>query len=89
LLYGIDAVFHFAGLKAVGESAKRPIDYYSNNVQVAISLLEAMQSRSVKTLIFSSSATVYGQPRYLPLDETIRLTPLIFMDVVSCILKKF
>lgn len=65
----IDAVIHFAGLKAVGESVEKPIDYYANNVQGTISLLEAMQSRSVKTLVFSSSATVYGQPKYLPLDE--------------------
>ena len=66
---GIDAVIHFAGLKAVGESVEKPIEYYSNNVQGAISLLQAMQSAQVKTLLFSSSATVYGEPQYLPLDE--------------------
>ncbi|MDA1332512.1 MAG: UDP-glucose 4-epimerase GalE [Proteobacteria bacterium] len=65
----IDAVIHFAGLKAVGESVGKPVDYYVNNVQGTISLLQAMQAQSVKTLIFSSSATVYGQPKYLPLDE--------------------
>ncbi len=67
--YHIDGVIHFAGLKAVGESVQKPIDYYANNVYGTISLLQAMQAQSVKTLVFSSSATVYGQPQYLPLDE--------------------
>ena len=67
--YKIDAVIHFAGLKAVGESVEKPIDYYANNVQGTISLLEAMKSTNVKTLVFSSSATVYGDPQYLPIDE--------------------
>ena len=66
----IDAVIHFAGLKAVGESVEKPIDYYANNVQGTISLLQAMQSAQVKTIVFSSSATVYGEPQYLPLDES-------------------
>lgn len=66
----IDAVIHFAGLKAVGESVEEPLKYYSNNVQGTLSLLQAMQDRGIKTLIFSSSATVYGQPQYLPLDES-------------------
>ena len=65
----IEAVIHFAGLKAVGESVEKPIDYYANNVQGTISLVQAMQSQGVKKLVFSSSATVYGQPHYLPLDE--------------------
>lgn len=65
----IDAVIHFAGLKAVGESVEKPIDYYANNVQGTISLVQAMQSRQIKTLVFSSSATVYGQPQYFPVDE--------------------
>jgi UDP-glucose 4-epimerase len=65
----IDAVVHFAGLKAVGESVAHPVDYYANNVQGTISLLQAMQAESVKSLIFSSSATVYGVPQYLPIDE--------------------
>jgi UDP-glucose 4-epimerase len=65
----IDAVIHFAGLKAVGESVQMPIEYYANNVQGTISLLEAMKSTGVKTLVFSSSATVYGDPQYLPIDE--------------------
>ena len=67
--YKIDAVIHFAGLKAVSESVKNPIEYYANNVQGAISLLEAMKLADIKTLIFSSSATVYGNPQYLPIDE--------------------
>ena len=67
--HGIDAVIHFAGLKAVGESVEKPVDYYANNVQGAISLLQAMHAHNLKTLVFSSSATVYGQPQYLPLDE--------------------
>lgn len=67
--YKIDAVIHFAGLKAVGESVEKPIEYYANNVQGTISLLEAMKVTNVKTLVFSSSATVYGDPQYLPIDE--------------------
>ena len=67
--YKIDAVIHFAGLKAVGESTEKPIEYYANNVQGTISLLQAMKLNNVKTLVFSSSATVYGDPQYLPIDE--------------------
>ncbi len=66
----IDAVIHFAGLKAVGESFEKPVEYYANNIQGTISLLQAMQSVQLKTLVFSSSATVYGEPQYLPLDES-------------------
>ena len=66
----IDAVIHFAGLKAVGDSVKNPVEYYANNVQGSISLLQAMQANHIKTLVFSSSATVYGVPQYLPYDET-------------------
>lgn len=65
----IRSVVHFAGLKAVGESVAKPIDYYANNVQGTISLLQAMQETGVKSLVFSSSATVYGDPKYLPIDE--------------------
>jgi UDP-glucose 4-epimerase len=68
--YQIDGVMHFAGLKAVGESVQKPIEYYANNVQGTISLLQAMQFAHVKTIVFSSSATVYGQPHYLPIDES-------------------
>jgi len=65
----VDAVIHFAGLKAVGESVERPLEYFDNNVGGTISLLEAMQENQVKTLVFSSSATVYGEPQHLPIDE--------------------
>jgi UDP-glucose 4-epimerase len=68
--YCIDGVIHFAGLKAVGESIAMPIEYYANNVQGTINLLEAMKESNVKNLIFSSSATVYGDPQYLPIDES-------------------
>ena len=68
--HAIEAVIHFAGLKAVGESVVKPVDYYDNNVTGTISLLKAMQAAAVtQTLVFSSSATVYGEPQYLPLDE--------------------
>jgi len=67
--HAIKAVIHFAGLKAVGESVQKPIEYYANNVEGTISLLEAMRDANCKTLVFSSSATVYGEPQYLPLDE--------------------
>lgn len=62
-------VIHFAGLKAVGESVAKPLLYYNNNVSGTISLLEVMASHGVKNLIFSSSATVYGDPETLPIDE--------------------
>lgn len=67
--HNIDVAIHFAGLKAVGESVEKPVDYYANNVQGTISLLQAMQAARIKTLVFSSSATVYGEPVYLPYDE--------------------
>lgn len=67
--HAIQAVVHFAGLKAVGESVQQPLAYFDANVGGAISLLQAMQAEGVKHLVFSSSATVYGQPQYLPLDE--------------------
>ena len=63
------AVIHFAGLKAVGESVQKPLSYYDNNVVGTVRLLEAMRECYVKTLVFSSSATVYGDPRRLPLTE--------------------
>ncbi|WP_028604273.1 UDP-glucose 4-epimerase GalE [Ottowia thiooxydans] len=68
----IDAVIHFAGLKAVGESVAKPMLYYDNNVAGTFTLLQAMQRANVSTLVFSSSATVYGDPapEHLPLKET-------------------
>jgi len=65
----IDAVIHFAGLKANGESVEKPLDYYKNNVQGSITLFQAMRESGVCHLIFSSSATVYGDPDNLPLSE--------------------
>ena len=67
--HGVTQVVHFAGLKAVGESVQQPLDYYDNNVAGTVSLLKAMAAVGVHTLVFSSSATVYGDPDYLPLDE--------------------
>jgi UDP-glucose 4-epimerase len=66
---GAKAVIHFAGLKAVGESVAKPLMYYDNNVVGTLRLLEAMAECGVKTLVFSSSATVYGDPQRLPLTE--------------------
>ncbi len=68
----IDSVVHFAGKKAVGESVAQPVDYFDNNVNGSLVLLRAMQAQGVKKLVFSSSATVYGAPQYLPLDEQHR-----------------
>src|SRR5262249_44761454 len=65
----IDAVMHFAGLKAVGESVRLPLDYFDNNVQGSLSVLRAMQETGVRTLVFSSSATVYGQTDEMRLRE--------------------
>lgn len=67
--YQIEAVVHFAGLKAVGKSVEKPLEYFDNNITGTITLLRAMKEANVKRIIFSSSATVYGTPQYLPLDE--------------------
>lgn len=67
--HSIDSVVHFAGLKAVGESAQKPLLYYASNVSGTVSLLESMRKAGVRTLVFSSSATVYGNPQRLPLTE--------------------
>jgi len=68
-----DAVIHFAGLKAVGESVAEPLKYYQNNLDSTLTLCEVMQAHNVKQLIFSSSATVYGTVETLPLQETSRV----------------
>lgn len=68
--YDVSAVLHFAGLKAVGESTADPLSYYDNNIHGSARLLEAMSDAGVRTFIFSSSATVYGDPERLPLDES-------------------
>lgn len=65
----IDAVIHFAGLKAVGESVEKPLHYYNNNIVSTLVLCEVMQTAGVKNLIFSSSATVYGDPATVPITE--------------------
>lgn len=70
----IDAVIHFAGLKAVGESVEIPIRYYNNNLLSTLILCEVMQSFKVKNLVFSSSATVYGNPRTVPITEEFPLS---------------
>jgi UDP-glucose 4-epimerase len=67
--YAIDAVIHFAGLKAVGESVDQPLRYYDNNLAGSITLFEAMQAAGVKAVVFSSSATVYGDPASVPIRE--------------------
>jgi UDP-glucose 4-epimerase len=68
--HSFDAVIHFAGLKAVGESVSRALYYYQNNLESSLSLLESMQQFDVKKLVFSSSATVYGDPQTLPITES-------------------
>ncbi|SHG61448.1 UDP-glucose 4-epimerase GalE [Massilia sp. CF038] len=71
--FEIGAVMHFAGLKAVGESVAEPLRYYDNNVSGTVSLLSAMHQNGVKTMVFSSSATVYGDPHTVPITEAFPL----------------
>ena len=71
----IDAVVHLAGLKAVGESCEKPLDYYDCNVVGTLRLLQAMQNTGVRQLVFSSSATVYGDPQFLPYTEAHPTAP--------------
>lgn len=66
----IDTVIHFAGLKAVGESVSKPLEYYHNNLTGTFVLCDRMRAHGVKRIVFSSSATVYGNPQYVPLDES-------------------
>lgn len=72
--YKVDAVVHFAALKAVGESVREPLRYYDNNVAGTVALLRVMQAAQVRTLVFSSSATVYGEPATVPIREDFPLT---------------
>ena len=65
----IDAVIHFAGLKAVGESVAKPWEYYENNIAGTLTLVDVMRKHGVKSIIFSSSATVYGDPKFIPITE--------------------
>ena len=69
----VEAVLHFAGLKAVGESVSMPLRYYQNNIIGTLNLCEVMRQHQVKTLVFSSSATVYGNPHTVPIKETFPL----------------
>lgn len=69
--YQIDAVIHFAGLKAVGESQTKPLEYFDNNISGSVTLLNAMQKAQVFNLVFSSSATVYGEQHQSPLNESM------------------
>lgn len=71
----IDAVIHFAGFKAVGESVQKPIEYYQNNLISTLYLCDVMRQHGCKKLVFSSSATVYGDPERIPIDEQCRLGP--------------
>jgi UDP-glucose 4-epimerase len=73
---GIEAVMHFAGLKAVGESVAHPQRYFDTNVSGTQALLDAMQRHGVTSIVFSSSATVYGEPEFLPYTERHRLQPM-------------
>lgn len=68
--YDIDSVIHFAGLKAVGESVEKPLEYYDNNVNGTLVLLEVMKKHNCKKIVFSSSATVYGDPQTTPIKES-------------------
>lgn len=70
----IDHVIHFAGLKAVGESSQIPLDYYDNNIAGTVTLLRVMAEQNCKNIIFSSSATVYGNPEIVPITETSPLS---------------
>ena len=74
--HAISAVIHFAGLKSVSQSVQDPLLYFDNNVSGTIALLEAMQSHNIYQFIFSSSATVYGVPQYLPYDEAHPVNPI-------------
>ncbi len=74
--FSIDAVLHFAGLKAVGESVQIPLEYYENNVHGTIVLCQVMQVHNIRKLVFSSSATVYGSPEQMPIREDFPIAPL-------------
>ena len=70
----IDSVIHFAALKAVGESVEKPLEYYYNNLNSTLVLLKLMKKYNVKNFVFSSSATVYGSPKTLPINEDFPLS---------------
>ena len=72
----IDSCIHFAGLKAVGESVQKPWEYYENNIAGTLTLVDVMRKHGVKNIIFSSSATVYGDPAFVPITEAVSYTHL-------------
>jgi len=74
--YPITQVVHFAGFKSVNESIQQPLDYYDNNVGGLISLLHVMKEAQIKTIVFSSTAAIYGEPEFLPIPETARQAPI-------------
>lgn len=71
---GIDAVVHFAGLKAVGESVSMPLEYFMNNISGTLTMLDVMRNHNIKNIVFSSSATVYGTPKSVPIKEDFPLS---------------
>jgi UDP-glucose 4-epimerase len=79
--FTFSSVIHFAGLKAVGESTKIPLDYYHNNINGTITLLQVMKEFNVKNIVFSSSATVYGDPPIIPIPETCPTVSIISYNV--------
>ena len=87
--FNFDAVIHFAGLKAVGESVEQPLTYYQNNIAGSVELLKAMDVHDCKKIVFSSSATVYGTPQYLPLMRIILFRQLTLTVRQSSWLKIF
>ena len=70
----IDSIIHFAGLKAVGESVAKPIEYFDNNLVSTLNLLKTMRKYGCKNIVFSSSATVYGKPKSVPIKEDFELS---------------
>ena len=78
-----DAVIHFAGLKAVGESAEKPLWYYQTNVAGTLNLLYAMEEANCRSIVFSSSATVYGEPESMPLVEKLNMDAQSILRICS------
>lgn len=84
----IEAVIHFAGLKAVGESVQKPLLYYDNNLNATLTLLEVMSEFNCKKLVFSSSATVYGNPKTLPIKEEAPLSTTNPYGTTKCMIER-
>lgn len=89
MMGGVDAVVHLAAKKAVGESMENPEKYALNNIAGAINVLNAMSACNVKKLVFSSSAAVYGEPQYLPMDEQHPLNPMSFYGFTKYDMEKY